>query len=85
VQPSSVERNSRRPIRQSISTARVPSSAVMKRQPNGFRPKIISPMPMTHLPSGGCAMKAFPSGLGMTSWCCSSSWLVLFGQVTSYP
>ena len=34
-----MERNSRRPIRHSISTDSVPSSATMKRQPNGVRPK----------------------------------------------
>ena len=38
-QPRNVERNSRRPIRHSISTDSVPSSAVMNRQPNGVKPE----------------------------------------------
>ena len=42
-QPSGVERNSRRPMRHSISTDSVPRTAVMKRQPNGVRPNIHSP------------------------------------------
>ena len=53
-QPSSVERNSRRPIRAVMSTARVPMTATMNRQPNGVMPNICSPSPISHLPPGGC-------------------------------
>ncbi len=53
-QPKNVERNRRRPMRHSSRIARVPSSAVMKRQPKGLKPKISSPRPMTYLPTGGC-------------------------------
>ncbi len=52
-QPRNVERNSLRPIRHSISTDSVPSTATMNRQPNGVNPKICSPIPMIHLPTGG--------------------------------
>lgn len=52
--PRNVERNIRRPIRHSISTDSVPSTATMNRQPNGVKPKIFSPIPMIHLPTGGC-------------------------------
>ncbi len=53
-QPRKVERKRRRPIRHSISTDRVPSTAVMNRQPKGVKPNIHSPSPITHLPTGGC-------------------------------
>lgn len=43
-----------RPIRHSRSTEIVPSTATMKRQPNGVKPNICSPSPMIHLPTGGC-------------------------------
>lgn len=42
-----------RPIRHSIRTDRVPSTAVMNRQPNGSKPNIHSPRPITHFPTGG--------------------------------
>ncbi len=32
----------------------VPSTATMKRQPNGVKPNSCSPSPMIHLPTGGC-------------------------------
>ncbi|CAM5651531.1 hypothetical protein STENM223S_07592 [Streptomyces tendae] len=62
--PRKVERNSRRPIRHSSSTERVPSSAVMKRQPNGSKPNSSSPRPMTYLPTGGCTTYAASPGIG---------------------
>ena len=51
--PKSVERVSRRPIRTVRSTASVPSSAGMKRQPNGVSPNRYSPRAIVHLPTGG--------------------------------
>ncbi|CAM5536971.1 hypothetical protein SCALM49S_05457 [Streptomyces californicus] len=51
--PRNVERNSRRPIRQSSRTESVPSAATMNRQPNGVKPKSCSPKPMIHFPTGG--------------------------------
>lgn len=62
-QPRNVERKSLRPIRHSISTDSVPSTATMNRQPNGVKPKICSPIPMIHLPTGGCT--TYPGSTGM--------------------
>ena len=59
--PSSVERNMRRPMRATISTDSVPSSATTKRQPNGDRPNIHSPAAIIHLPRGGWTTYAGPS------------------------
>ena len=62
VQPSTVERNIRRPIRATMSTASVPQTAAPNRHPNAAsnpceraQPLLNSLMPsaMIHLPSGG--------------------------------
>ncbi len=55
--PIRSERVSRRMIRAVISTLSVPSSATMKRHPNGVTPNSHSPRPMVHLPSGGWTTK----------------------------
>ncbi len=84
-QPRNVERNSRRPIRHSISTDSVPSSATMKRQPNGSKPNSFSPTPITHLPIGGWT--TYPGSVG-TRTAPGSVRIVLsmsFGQAPSYP
>ena len=54
MQPRRVERNRRRPIRATISTARVPVTATTNRQPNGVNPNSFSPIAIIHLPPGGC-------------------------------
>ena len=52
--PSRVEPNSRRPIRPIIRMARVPTTALENRQPKELSiPKIDSPKPIIHLPTGG--------------------------------
>lgn len=83
MQPIRVEPKSRRPIRASISTVTVPSSAVMNRQPKGCSPKAASPIEITHLPSGGWAMN---SGAAVSGMCCGTarmSALALSGHVPS--
>ena len=59
-QPSRFERVIRRAVRATIRTARVPTIADMKRQPNVLvklgSPQIHSPSAIIHLPSGGCTM-----------------------------
>ncbi len=82
-QPSAVERSSRRPIRHSISTASVPSSAVMNRQPNGLSPKTHSPSEMTHLPTGGCTTYEGSALSGICCGCWRISVLALSGQLPS--
>ena len=54
ITPRASDRVRRRTMRAIISTAMVPRSATMNRQPNGLTPKRYSPMPITHLPTGGC-------------------------------
>lgn len=53
-QPSSVDRNSRRPMRASMTTVATPHSATAMRQPNGSMPNTSMPWPMMNLPTGGC-------------------------------
>ena len=54
MQPSIVEPKSRRPIRPIIKIARVPTTALEKRQPKELLiPKSDSPKPIIHLPTGG--------------------------------
>ena len=54
MQPSIVEPKSRRPIRPIIKIARVPTTALEKRQPKELSiPKSDSPKPIIHLPTGG--------------------------------
>lgn len=84
-QPRNVERNSRRPIRHSISTDSVPSSAVMNRQPNGSKPKISSPRPITYLPTGGWTTYAASVGIGTLPPESRTSRLTSLSQFTSKP
>ena len=53
--PANVERNSRRPMRHSISTDRVPEQRRHEAPAErGAARRVHSPRPMTHLPTGGC-------------------------------
>ena len=84
-QPRNVERNSLRPIRHSSSTDSVPSSAVMKRQPNGLKPNIHSPSPMTYLPTGGCTTYAASVGIVTCPFSARIWSLAFLSQLTSKP
>ncbi len=65
MQPSSVERNIRRAMRQSSSTDSAPKIAAVKRQPKLSKPHIFSPIAIIHLPSGGWTTK--PGSLAAVS------------------
>ncbi|SCD64583.1 hypothetical protein GA0115246_1041118 [Streptomyces sp. SolWspMP-sol7th] len=82
-QPRNVERNMRRPIRHSIHTDAVPSTAVMKRQPKGVRPKSHSPIPMTYLPTGGCTTYAACVGMSTVEGSARICLLACSPQLTS--
>ncbi len=82
-QPRKVERNIRRPIRHSSSTDSVPSTAVMKRQPNGLNPNIHSPIPMTYLPTGGWTTYAASAGIETCPLCWRTRSLAFLSQLTS--
>ncbi len=70
-------------MRQSISTERVPSRAVMNRQPNGSRPKSHSPMPMTYLPTGGWTTYEASVGICTEDGSARIEASAFFGQLTS--
>ena len=54
MRPAVVERNSRRAMTVSISTAREPRTAEEIRQPQGLSaPSSVMPAPISHFPSGG--------------------------------
>ncbi len=83
--PRNVERNSRRPMRHSMSTDTVPSSAVMNRQPNGVNPNSHSPRPMTYLPTGGWTTYAASVGIGTSPLFRRIRSLASLAQLTSNP
>ncbi len=51
--PSSVDRNSRRPARATITTVTTPHSAVASRHPAGSMPSSLMPPAMSHFPTVG--------------------------------
>ena len=72
--PRTVEPNIRRASRTSSSTDTVPATADATRQPNSSCPKIHSPSPMIHLPSGGWTTKSPVLLSGRHSTPCRNSW-----------